>query len=155
MLKHACSTSRLGLESMARACLHIIIGKVVEDIVSLHCSPALIFVPKDEVYPQMQIGRHVRALQRISQLLHKICCVARPARQVHVTHLDTCSITRWCSQQTTPATLRESSCRQSDTQHLGAPCSQPVAAGAMALQMRQLGSQAHHFKTHRQETAVE
>ena len=63
-----------------------LVREIIEDVIRLSRLRAALFVPEDEVDPEVEMFADVFALERGAILRHEIPRVARPRRQTHVVH---------------------------------------------------------------------
>ena len=63
----------------------------MKDIICLLSADALVFAAKDEVYPKVQLRRHLWRFQCLCKLCCKICGILCPRRQLHIANFCPCS----------------------------------------------------------------
>ena len=78
-------------EGRRRGGSHAVVGQIMKDIICLLSAHALVFAAKDEVYPQVQLRRHLWRLQRLCKLCCKICRILCPRRQLHIANFCPCN----------------------------------------------------------------
>ena len=83
--------SDYGLPMCCESCSHVIVGEVVKHVVSALSFGSSTAASKDQVYPAVQMGRHVWALQCFRQSLDKVLSICGPRWKLQVSYLLTCN----------------------------------------------------------------